>query len=108
MTMQLHKPEPEPADKLHRLVLSVVTPAYNESENLTVLYDRISNELASLKMDGEWVVIDDHSGDDTFDVLKNLAARDSRVRGIRFARNFGSHIPLMCGLHQAKGDCAVV
>jgi glycosyltransferase involved in cell wall biosynthesis len=89
-------------------LISVVTPAYNEAENLPVLYARLREVLDSLGQDWEWIVVDDHSHDATFSVLAELASQDSRVRGIRFARNFGSHRALSCGLHHANGDCAVV
>lgn len=92
----------------HRSLLSVVTPAYNEARNLPVLYQRLTQVLASLSLDWEWIVVDDHSGDETLAVVEQIASQDSRVRGIRFARNFGSHIALTCGLHHARGDCAVV
>ena len=88
-------------------MISIVTPAYNEAKNLPALYERLRAVLDGVGEDWEWVVIDDHSRDDTFAVVRALAARDSRVRGIRFARNFGAHTAVTCGLHQATGDCVV-
>jgi len=88
--------------------LSVVTPAYNEEQNLPVLYARLCAVMAGLGDAWEWIVVDDHSGDGTFSVLEALAARDARVRGIRLARNSGSHTALMCGLHHARGASAVM
>ena len=41
-------------------------------------------------------------------MVSKIAENDSRVHGIRLARNFGSHMAITCGLHHAKGDCAVV
>ncbi|MFB2773258.1 glycosyltransferase family 2 protein [Pelatocladus sp. BLCC-F211] len=95
-------------DKIKRSLLSVITPAYNEAENLPLLYERLSNVLDSLTIDWEWIVVDDHSVDQTFAAIANIAKRDSRVHGIRFSRNFGSHTAMTCGLHYAKGDCAVI
>jgi glycosyltransferase involved in cell wall biosynthesis len=88
-----------------RPVVSVVTPAYNEARNLAVLYDRLCVTMDALGVEWEWVIVDDHSQDETFAVVRDLAARDGRVRGLRFARNFGAHTALTCGLHQARGDC---
>ena len=90
-----------------RPFVSIVTPAFNEAANLPLLYERLSQVLGSMEMEWEWVIVDDHSGDATFDIISNLAQQDPRVRGIRFARNFGSHTAMACGLLQAKGDCAV-
>lgn len=89
-------------------LLSVVTPAYNEARNLPVLYERLVQVIGGLGVDWEWIVVDDHSGDDTFAVAAGIAQRDSRVQAVRLARNSGSHTAITCGLHQARGDCAVV
>jgi glycosyltransferase involved in cell wall biosynthesis len=86
-------------------MISIVTPAFNESRNLPLLYERICATMESLGLDWEWIVVDDHSADDTFSVITRLAERDRRVRGIRFTRNFGAHTAVTCGLHQARGDC---
>jgi len=86
-------------------MISIVTPAYNEAANLPVLYERICATMESLGLDWEWLVVDDHSEDATFEVVNGLAERDRRVRGLRFARNFGAHTAVTCGLHEARGDC---
>ncbi len=88
-------------------ILSLVTPAFREQDNLPVLYQRICGALGS-DLDWEWVVVDDHSPDATFHVLRQIAAKDPRVRGIRLARNSGSHTAIACALHNVRGQCAVV
>lgn len=86
--------------------LSIVTPAFNEAANLTVLYQKLAAVLEGL--DWEWIVVDDHSKDATFTVASRLAQIDSRVRAIRLARNSGSHAAITCGLDHANGEAAVV
>ena len=88
--------------------LSIITPAFNEAENLPVLYERIVQAMTALGVEWEWVVVDDHSRDATFDVLMDVARRDPRVRGVRLSRNSGSHLAITCGLHQVTGDAAVM
>ena len=88
--------------------LSVLTPAFNEAGNLPHLYDQLAPALDRIGLDWEWIVVDDHSRDTTFDVLTELAARDARVRGVRLSRNSGSHIAISCGLQLASGDAAVI
>lgn len=90
-----------------RPIISVVTPAYHEADSLPELYERLRNVLDREEMDWEWVIVDDHSRDGTFSVIRNLAAKDSRIRGIRLARNTGAHMALTCALHAARGDCAI-
>jgi len=94
--------------RVGRTRLSLVTPAYNERANLPVLYQRLCQVLDPADLDWEWIIVDDHSTDDTFRVVSELAERDERVRGLRLARNGGSHLALACGLRYALGDCAVV
>jgi glycosyltransferase involved in cell wall biosynthesis len=89
-------------------LLSVVTSAYNEARNLPLLYERLSNTLPIIGMDWEWIVVDDHSSDETFAVITDIAKHDLRVHGLRLTRNFGSHTATTCGLHHARGDCAVI
>jgi len=89
-------------------VISIITPAFNEEQNLPILYQRLQKVLADLDLEWEWIVIDDHSSDRTFEVISKIANNDSRVSGIRFARNFGSHVAMVCGLNYSNGNCAVV
>ncbi len=89
------------------MLTSIVTPAFNEAENLPVLYERLRAALEALEGEWEWVIVDDHSRDATFATIARLAESDARVRGVRFARNFGSHAALTCGLHEAEGACVI-
>jgi len=95
-------------DPPNQPLLSIVTPAFNETSNLPLLYQRLRKTLDGLDLRWEWVVVDDHSSDNTFEVLANLARGDDRIRAFRFARNFGSHTATRCGLHYAQGSCAVI
>ncbi len=87
-------------------VLSVVSPAYNEADNLPVLYERLCRALVDI--DWEWIVVDDHSRDATFERLAEIARSDRRVSAIRLARNTGSHIALTCGIEHAAGACVAI
>ena len=89
-------------------MLSIVTPAFNEASNLESLYTRLVRFFERASGDWEWIVVDDHSQDDTFAIVERLALVDNRVRGFRLARNSGSHVAITCGLHHALGDAAVV
>lgn len=89
-------------------MLTLVTPAYNEALNLRAMHARIAAAMDTVGEPWEWIVIDDHSGDATFDVVRALASADARVRGLRLARNEGSHIAIIAGMQHAQGDAAVV
>ena len=89
-------------------MISIVTPAFNEAGNLQRLHTRIVDTMGKLAVDWEWIVVDDHSRDDTFAVIQRLSISDPRVRGVRLARNSGSHVAIACGLRLTSGDAVVM
>jgi dolichol-phosphate mannosyltransferase len=89
-------------------MISIVTPAFNEAANLPALYERLVATMREVGGDWEWIVVDDHSRDETFAVIEALALRDARVRGFRLSRNSGSHVAITCGLHHVDSDTAVM
>ena len=89
-------------------MISIITPAFNEADNLKSLHARIVDTMTKLGVTWEWIVVDDHSRDETFAVLQQLSVGDSRVRGVRLARNSGSHVAIACGMHLAAGDAVVM
>lgn len=88
--------------------ISIVTPAFNEENSLPGLWEELAPVLESLEMDWEWIIVDDHSVDSTPEVIKRFAQSDSRIRGLRVAKNQGSHEICLLGLQRASGDCAVL
>lgn len=101
-------PAPIAASRPVRPVLSLVTPAYREAENLPHLYDEIVRALTPLRLEWEWLIVDDHSPDATYETILRLSSRDLRVRGIRLARNHGSHRAIRCGISKATGQSIAV
>lgn len=93
-----------------RSLLSVVVPAFNEESNVRLFYDAITEALVDLQdeVDLEIIIVDDGSSDSTFELVSQLAIADSRVRGLRLSRNFGSHAALMAGMRSARGDSVVI
>ena len=87
--------------------LSIVIPIYNEEENIPVLHGRISQALEGEKLDYELILVDDGSSDNSFSALKLLAAKDARVKVIRFRRNFGQTAAMAAGFDLAAGRVVV-
>jgi glycosyltransferase involved in cell wall biosynthesis len=87
--------------------LSVVLPAYEEEAGIGRALDEISRVMEGCGVPFEIVVVDDGSRDATFDRVKACAARDARVRGLRFSRNFGKEAALSAGLRTARGEAVV-
>ncbi len=89
--------------------LSVVVAAFNEEENIPLLYKLVTAvDWVSLGLNVEIVFVDDHSSDGTPKVLAGLAAADPRVKVLRFSKNFGSHKAFTAGLEHCSGDAAVI
>jgi len=95
---------PRPLPRL----LSVVTPAYDEAENLPELWERLDAVVARLEIAWEWIVVDDASTDATAAVLADLAALHPCVRPLRRTRRRGSHAAILRGCREARGDAALV
>lgn len=88
-------------------MISIVIPAYNEEENVPVLYDKLKRVLDSLDDDYEIIFVDDGSEDGTSEILKELAQKDKRVKVIRFRRNYGQTAAMYAGFEHAKGDVII-
>lgn len=88
--------------------VSVVTPVFNEEECVPELYRRLAEVLETITPDFEIVMVDDGSRDRSWERVCELQARDPRVRGLRFSRNFGHHYAITCGLDHSQGDWVVV
>src|SRR2546430_5753485 len=85
-------------------MISVVIPVYNECESLADLFAEIAEVARQEPLDLEVDFVDDGSRDGSWDVIAELAKADSRVRGVRFRRNFGKAAALLAGFHAAHGD----
>jgi len=90
-------------------LISIVTPCYNEEENVEELYRQVKEVLATL--DGyrfEHIFIDNDSSDRTVDIVKTIAANDPGVKIIVNSRNFGHIRSPYYGLLQAAGDAVIL
>lgn len=90
-------------------LISVMTPCYNEEDNIEDLYSQVKtifeNQLSGY--DYEHVFIDNCSKDRTVDILKMLARKDPKVKIIVNARNFGFVRSSYYGLIQPDGDAVI-
>ncbi|TGL57201.1 glycosyltransferase [Leptospira ognonensis] len=91
-------------------LISIVTPCYNEEENVEELYKQVKDLFATTlkKYKYEHIFIDNASTDQTVKILKRLALRDKNIKIIVNARNFGHIRSPYYGLLQAKGEAAIL
>ena len=87
--------------------ISLVIPCYNEQDNLRALITAIRAAVDPLKLPYEVVITDDCSRDKSWEILKELAAADPRLRPQRFAFNCGESAASWAGMKAARGRCIV-
>ena len=91
-----------------RLMLSIVTPCYNEEQNVDELYARLKKVIQSLdKYDFEIIFIDNNSQDATQTKVKALASKDPSVKVILNVRNFGHIRSPYYGILQSRGAATI-
>lgn len=90
-------------------LISILVPVFNEERNIRLAYEALVAQFDALagRYRFEIVFTDNHSTDGTPGELEALAARDERVRVIRFARNFGFQRSVLTAYRNAAGDAAI-
>ncbi len=88
--------------------LTVVVPAYNESEGLGDFHARLGAVLDGLDLDAGVLYVDDGSRDDTWAIICALRESDPRVSALKLSRNFGKELALTAGLDHVDAGAAVV
>jgi dolichol-phosphate mannosyltransferase len=85
-------------------MISIVIPVYNEKESLPILQAEIDAVGQQSNLELEVLFVDDGSTDGSWEVIRELAKKDERVRGLRFRRNFGKAAALSAGFRHVHGD----
>ncbi len=88
--------------------LSVIIPIYNEEENILPLFERLNKTVSQLNIDVEYIFVNDGSKDHSKALIKELSKKNSAVRFIDFARNFGHQIAVTAGLEHCSGKAVVI
>ncbi len=92
-----------------KLLVSVVSPVYNNARHLSDLTREITSSLAGFNT--EIILVDDGSPDHSWQVIRELAKHRQprlKVRGVRLSRNFGQHAAIFAGLKHARGSYVFV
>jgi polyisoprenyl-phosphate glycosyltransferase len=92
-----------------RHLISISIPVLNEEGNIEALYNRLCAlaEKMADRCDLEFVFSDNHSDDRTWSLLSRLAESDSRVRAIRFSKNFGFQRSILANYMHTRGDAVM-
>ena len=93
--------------ELERPTLSVVIPCYNEEENAAAIYAATIAQIEPLGLTFEIIFIDNASCDRTVAIIKDICARDERVRLIVNTRNFGQMRSPTHAIYQCRGKAII-
>jgi len=88
-------------------LISIVIPLHNEEKNIPTLLERLEQTLEAQGLAVEFILVDDGSKDKTFEAIKRHAAKDARIKGMRFRRNYGQAVAIMAGIDLAEGDICI-
>ena len=88
--------------------ISVVTPTYNEFDNIGKIYDEIKNKFKEINCEYEHIIIDNNSSDGTIDKIKDLAKNDKNLKIIINSKNYGHIRSPFHGLLQSNGDATIL
>jgi len=90
-------------------LVTILVPAYNEHEVLSLLYDRLSKIMdEQINYDFEVLFVNDGSKDNTLDMIKFLRSKDPRINYVNLSRNYGKEIAMAAGFDYVKGDALVI
>ena len=87
--------------------ISVVVSCYNEEKALPLFYEemeRVRKQDFEGIADFEYIFVNDGSKDKTIDIIRELRAKDNKVRYVSFSRNFGKEAAMFAGLEASEGD----
>ena len=90
--------------------ISILIPCYNEEENVVPIANAISEEMGKnlANYDYEIIFIDNDSKDNTRPLLREICARNPKVKAILNAKNFGQFNSPYYGMLQTAGDCTIL
>ncbi|MCJ7696392.1 MAG: glycosyltransferase family 2 protein, partial [Anaerolineaceae bacterium] len=88
--------------------ISIISPIFNELENIPELYSRISEVMNTSGESWELILVDDGSSDGSTEVILKLGKSDPHIRPVIFSRNFGHQIAVTAGLDYSRGDAVVI
>ena len=91
-------------------LLSIVSPLFNEAENIDQHYQELTQILSKLIYfkNYEIIFVNDGSTDNSLKILKNIAKKDIRLKIVSFIKNFGHEAATTAGINNASGDAVII
>lgn len=84
--------------------ISIVSWIHNCEDTIEELYNRVSTTMETIGSSYEIILVNDHSTDNSWEIIKDIHKRDPHVKAISFSRHYGHSAGLQAGFERAKGD----
>ncbi len=88
--------------------ISIVSPVYKAEKTLVELILQVEKEIVKITDSYEIILVNDHSPDDSWQVIKNLCEKSEKIIGIKLSKNFGQHYAITAGLDSCSGEWVYV
>lgn len=100
----VRNPSPE-----RKCLLSIIVPCKNEEQAVPIFYSEFLKVAEKMgKINFEIIYVEDGSTDNTLGIIRDMSAKDPRVRYISFSRNFGKEAAMSAGLKYSMGDYVAI
>jgi polyisoprenyl-phosphate glycosyltransferase len=93
---------------INKPTICILTAAFNEGESIRFFYDSVKSVVNQLPYNFSFCFVNDGSADNTIDIIKSIATKDSSVKYLSFSRNFGQQIALKAGIDSINTDAIVM
>jgi glycosyltransferase involved in cell wall biosynthesis len=87
-------------------MLSIILLSFHSKERIATAYSRVSSSMADNDIPFEFIVIDDGSGDESYNMALELERSHDNIRAYQLSRNYGSNYAVFAGLKVCRGKCA--
>ena len=88
-------------------MISIITPVYNEEENIPELYENIKRVMEQIGGPWELIFVDDGSQDQSPKLMESISSIDTHVKAVKLRRNFGQTAALAAGIDHARGSIVI-
>jgi dolichol-phosphate mannosyltransferase len=88
--------------------ISVVSPVYNAEYILETLIEKVTGAITTITHEYEIILVEDGSRDQSWNTIKTICSKNTRVKGIKLSRNFGQHNAISACLEHSQGEYVVL
>jgi len=93
---------------MKEFIITIIIPVFNEGKQIARSIQTINDILKKTDINYEFILIDDGSKDDTWQVIKEISSKGPRIKAIKLSRNFGKEAAICAGLEKFNGEACIL